>query len=197
MLTMLLSLTMAMPAVTAKINDDHIRLDMCRTLLEDELCDQTMPIHDGHYPVTKLNDRLIVRVNPGPHYGIHSEYLPYNCHVLKEGESTTEENAFVLGGCPHKTNVAIYQSKVPVRIEFTMQDVLSEFRTQMSGDYIVKCIIGECSRKEGSAINKCPDYDHCEKGEAWNPDILHVNIHQIPAYIKLRHYPMYRSAHRH
>ncbi|EYC32958.1 hypothetical protein Y032_0002g530 [Ancylostoma ceylanicum] len=181
------------------MDDDNVRLDMCRTLLEDEMCDRTMPILDGHYPVTKLNDRLIIRVNPGqwPHYGIHSVFLPYNCHVLKQGEPTTEENAFILGGCPHKINVAIYQSKDPVRIQFTMRDVLGEFRSQMSGNYTVKCVVAECSRKDGSTINKCPDYDHCEKGEQWHPDLLYVTVSELPALLRLRYYPMYRSAHRH
>ncbi|KHJ99712.1 hypothetical protein OESDEN_00319 [Oesophagostomum dentatum] len=160
MLTRLLFVAISVSAFPAKNGNDIMTLDLCRTLLEEEMCDRTMPVLDGHYPVTKLDDRLVVRVNPAPrpHYGVHSEFLPYNCHVLRQREPTTEENAFVLAGCPHKTNVAIYHSKVPVRIQFTMQDVLSEFLSQMSGNYTVKCVIGECSRKEGSTINVRPNY---------------------------------------
>ncbi|KAE9413791.1 hypothetical protein Angca_000188 [Angiostrongylus cantonensis] len=197
MITIILSLAVAV-TITAKMEENTVQLDMCRTLLDDEMCDRTMPILNGYYPATKMNDRLVVRFKPDPFpILLSSEFLPYNCHVLRDGEETTEDNAFVLAGCPWKMNVAIYQSKVPVRVQFIMQDVLGEFRSQMSGNYIVKCAVAECSRNESTTFNKCPDYDHCEKGAKWNPDVLHVNVHQIPAIIKMRFYPMYKSAHRH
>ncbi|KAK6033178.1 hypothetical protein OSTOST_00609 [Ostertagia ostertagi] len=193
-----------------QIDDAPVRLDMCRTLLEDEKCNRTMPIMNGHYPATKPDDRLVVRISPdrGKYFTTSTEFYPYNCHILKNGELTTEENAFVLGGCPHKKNVAIYQSKIPIRVEFTMRDVLEEFQTQMSGNYIVKCVVAECSRMKSynflwyvipycSSLQKCPAYDHCERGIEWNPGVQHVNVYQTPAAIKMRFYPMYQSAHRH
>ncbi|CAJ0608921.1 unnamed protein product [Cylicocyclus nassatus] len=195
MLVMLL-MTISASAAPIEDGDTYNRLDMCRTLLDDENCSRTMPIFHKLYPVTKIGDRLIIRVNPEsrPHYGIHSDFLPYNCHVIRRDQPTTEDNAFVLGGCPRKSNVAIYHSKAPVRIQFTMRDVLDGYGLQMSGNYTVKCVVGECSRKEGSTINRCPDYDHCEKGDPWHPDLSYVNVHQLPAYINLQYYPMYRTA---
>ncbi|KAK5979384.1 hypothetical protein GCK32_000621 [Trichostrongylus colubriformis] len=195
MLTQVVSL-MAV-ASTARIDNTTVRLDMCRTLLDDEKCNRTMPITHGHYPVTKPDDRLILRISSdrNRHSKFPTVLYPYNCHILKDGEITTEENAFVLGGCPNKKNVAIYQTKTPIRVKFTMLDVLDDLRTQMSGNYIVKCVVAECSRK--SSYKKCPAYDHCEGGIQWNPGVEEVNVYQTPAAIKIRFYPMYQSAHRH
>ncbi|XGW32692.1 hypothetical protein V3C99_017322 [Haemonchus contortus] len=194
----IMSLMSLMVTTTAtKRNDTAIRLDMCRTLLEAEKCNRTMPIMNGHYPATSLTDRLVIRISPdrGQHFTIPTVLYPYNCHILKDDELTTEENAFVLGGCPHKKNVAIYQSKTPILVKFTMLDVLEDFQTRMSGNYIVKCIVAECSRI--SSANRCPTSDHCERGIQWNPGVQYVNVYQTPGVIKLRFYPMYQSAHQH
>nr|CDJ90926.1 unnamed protein product [Haemonchus contortus] len=61
----IMSLMSLMVTTTAtKRNDTAIRLDMCRTLLEAEKCNRTMPIMNGHYPATSLTDRLVIRISP-------------------------------------------------------------------------------------------------------------------------------------
>uniref|UniRef100_A0A1I7WWU8 ZP domain-containing protein n=1 Tax=Heterorhabditis bacteriophora TaxID=37862 RepID=A0A1I7WWU8_HETBA len=103
----------------------------------------------------------------------------------------------VLSRCPYKPNVAIYKSKVPLRVEFTLRDILGEYRSQMSGNYYVKCVVAECTRKEGTILSPCPDYDHCDRMEEWNPDIFFVGMGSTPAHFRLRLYQHYRRAHRH
>ncbi|VDL74673.1 unnamed protein product [Nippostrongylus brasiliensis] len=174
---------------------------MCRTLLEDEMCERTMPIMKGFYPITKIDDRLVLRIKPdrtrGKRFALSTTYLPYNCHVLKSNETMTQDDAFVWQGCPSKAGVAIYQSKATTMVEFVLMNVLSGYRSQISGNYVVTCVIVECSRHHRSTTNRCPNYDHCEQGTQWIPALENVDVLRTPATIRMRFYPMYQSAHRH
>ncbi|KAJ1358808.1 hypothetical protein KIN20_017330 [Parelaphostrongylus tenuis] len=63
MLMGILSLALAVTTV-AKCGENTVWLEMCRTLRGDERCERTMPIMNGYYPETRMNDRLVVRFKP-------------------------------------------------------------------------------------------------------------------------------------
>uniref|UniRef100_A0A1I7WX12 Secreted protein n=1 Tax=Heterorhabditis bacteriophora TaxID=37862 RepID=A0A1I7WX12_HETBA len=44
-------------------DDKDLRLDVCRSLLDQEMCDRSMPINHGHYPLVRPSERLVIRVN--------------------------------------------------------------------------------------------------------------------------------------